>query len=319
MAATKRNVSKKEEVKETSDAVKTSTPTEEKEVESSASCKGCCQGCQCFKNLIVFVITFLAIVGGFAFYLKQYQPDLYSKNIEIFFKSSQEAPASAPASTPSSTPVTETKTNSETDKKFSLRNLNLDDFDDYINLEEKAYLKSVIENEETLEKLKDRPDLLKVREYMEEPIGQFVKRFSLEQQVVLFINSNDERSKITRLAISQAKIPYGIMEVDNEPRRAEIRQALFRMTAQNTFPFIFVNGKFFGNSFYLQKTMQDHSFYELVDSEENKKEWLLEKEEYAKKIEKRKKEKEEREQKKLEKILKKMEKKFEDDKAKAEL
>ena len=27
---------------------------------------------------------------------------------------------------------------------------------------------------------------------MEEPIGQFVKRFSLEQQVVLFIDSNDE-------------------------------------------------------------------------------------------------------------------------------
>jgi len=317
MAATKRNVSKKEEVNDTSDATETTTPTQEKEVKPSASCSGCCQGCQCFKNILVFIITFLAVVGGFAFYLKQYQPDLYSKNIEIFFKSSPEAPT--PASAPASTPVTEAKTDSETDKKFSLRNINLDDFDDYINLEEKAYLKSVIENEETLEKIKDRPDLLKVREYMEEPIGQLVKRFSLEQQVVLFINSNDERSKITRLAISQAKIPYGIMEVDNEPRRAEIRQALFRMTAQNTFPFIFVNGKFYGNSFYLQKTMQDHSFYDLVDSEENKKNWLLEKEEYAQKIEKRKKEKEEREQKKLEKILKKMEKKFEDDKQKAEL
>jgi len=32
---------------------------------------------------------------------------------------------------------------------------------------------------------------------------------------VIYIKSK-RRSKITRLAISQAKIPYGIMEVDNE-------------------------------------------------------------------------------------------------------
>jgi len=308
MEVKKRNVSKKEEVNDSS--VEATTPsneneTQEKKPSSACCCSGCCKGCQCFKNILVFIITVITIICGFTFYLKQYQPDLYSKKIEIFFPSSQEAPAPAPA--PASAPVSGIKPNAETEKKFSLNNLNLDDYDDLINLEEKAYLKSVIEKEKIMENLKDRPDLLKVREYMEEPIGQLVKRFSLDKQVVLFIDSNDERCKITRLAISQAKIEYGIMEVDNEPRRAEIRDALFRMTAQYSFPFIFVNGKFYGNSFYLQKTMQDHSFYEEVDNEENKKAWLLEKEEYARKIEKRKKDKEDREKKKLEKILKKME------------
>ncbi len=86
-----------------------------------------------------------------------------------------------------------------------------------------------------------------------------------------------------------------------------MREALFRMTSQRTFPFIYVNGKFFGNSFYLQKMMKNGEFYKLVDSEENKAEWLKLKEEYKETIEKRREKEINRRQAKLEKILKKIE------------
>jgi len=99
------------------------------------------------------------------------------------------------------------------------------------------------------------------------------------------------------------------MYIYNKARGNEIRSALFRMTSQRTFPFIFVNGEFFGNSYALQRAMQNGEFYELVDSEVNKKNWLLEKEEYHQKILKRKKQNEEREKRKLEKIKKKIEEK----------
>jgi len=285
--------------------------TEEKKIETSdnkcnGNCKNC-NGCCCIKSLFIVILTFAIIVGGFVCYLKQYQPELYSQKIEIFFPNSQKQVSS---NTPQNVASADATTAASAEETLSNeKKINVNDLDDVINLEEKAYLKNAIKEEEIYEKLKDRPDLLKVKEYYDEPVGQLVKRTSLAEQVVLFINSNDERSKVTRLAISQAKVPYGIMEVDNEPRAGEIRAALFRMTAQRTFPFIFVNGKFFGNSFALQKAMQNGEFYELVDSEENKKNWLLEKEEYHQKILKRRKQKEERERKKLEQIKKKIEEK----------
>jgi glutaredoxin-related protein len=298
MAVTKRNTNKEEETKPSE------IPTE-KTVEAPA-CKSC-NGCNGIKFLLTVAITALIVVCSFVFYLKQYQPELYSKKFEILLNNSNREVV--PEQT-SSTEFNPDHHKSITDMQNKLENeINLDEYDDVLNLEEKAYLKDALKEEKIYEKLKNRPDLLKVKEYMEEPIGQFVKRFSLEQQVVLFIDSNDERSKITRLAISQAKVPFGIMEVDAEPRKVAIRDALFRMTAQRTFPFIFVNGKFFGNSFALQKAMQNGSFYELVDSEENKANWLADKEDYAQKIEKRKKDNEERRRKKLEKIKKKIEEK----------
>jgi len=286
--------------------------TEEKKIETSdnkcnGNCKNC-NGCCCIKSLFIVILTFAIIVGGFVCYLKQYQPELYSQKIEIFFPNSQKQVSSDTPQNVASADATTTAASAE-ETLSNEKKINVNDLDDVINLEEKAYLKNAIKEEEIYEKLKDRPDLLKVKEYYDEPVGQLVKRTSLAEQVVLFINSNDERSKVTRLAISQAKVPYGIMEVDNEPRAGEIRAALFRMTAQRTFPFIFVNGKFFGNSFALQKAMQNGEFYELVDSEENKKNWLLEKEEYHQKILKRRKQKEERERKKLEQIKKKIEEK----------
>jgi len=249
--------------------------------------------------ILISITTFCVVVGAFVATLKKNNPELYSKRIEIFFPNAQQknVPVAQPVETQ---PV-------EAEPKH--HKINLDDYDDVINLEEKAYIKEMMKQEEIKEKLKDKPELLKVKDYYDEPIGQMVRRLSLEKQIVLFINSNDERCKVTRLAISQTKVPFGIIEVDGEPRGYEMREALFRMTAQRTFPFIFVNGKFFGNSFALQRAMQDHSFYELVDSEKNKANWLAEKEEYAQKIEKRRKQKEERERKKLEQIKKKIEEK----------
>jgi len=307
MAATKRNTNKEEETKSSETPV-TEVQTEKK-VEAPA-CKSC-NGCNCFKFLLTVIITALVVIGGFCIYLKQFQPELYSKKIEVLLNNSNREVVSEQTSTTTTSGFNPDHHKSVNDMKDKLENeINLDEYDDILNLEEKAFLKEALKEERILEKLKDRPDLLKVKEYMEEPIGQLVKRFSLEQQVVLFIDSNDERSKITRLAISQAKVPFGIMEVDAEPRKVSIRDALFRMTAQRTFPFIFVNGKFFGNSFALQKAMQNGSFYELVDSEENKANWLADKEDYAKKIEKRRKDNEERKRKKLEKIQKKIEESY---------
>jgi len=315
MAVKKRNTEKPEK-EETTEKVETTS--EKKEVKAPAKqCNSSCKGCSCFKSLIVFVVSFCCVICGFAFYLKQYQPELYAEKIEVLLPTFQQqhprtqathsSEATASAITTASATTTPDPEN-PVEQVFE-RKLNINDLDDVINLEEKAFLKNALKEEEIYEKLKDRPDLLKVKRYYDEPIGQMVKRISLEEQVVLFINSNDERSKITRLAISKAKVPFGIMEVDNEPRGNEIRSALFRMTSQRTFPFIFVNGEFFGNSYALQRAMQNGEFYELVDSEVNKKNWQLEKEEYHQKILKRQKQNEERERRKLEKIKKKIEEK----------
>ncbi|ORX48891.1 hypothetical protein BCR36DRAFT_353915 [Piromyces finnis] len=303
MAVNKRNTKEKET--KPSEIQENNTSTEKK-IEKS-NCKGCCGncGCHCIKFLITVIITASVIVGGFILYLKQFQPELYSKKIEILLNKSINEPTTEKVFV---TEYNEANHSAYKDIQKKLEDeINLDMYDNVLTLEEKAFLKDILKEERTYERLKNRPDLLKVKEYMEEPVGQLVKKFSLEQQVVLFIDGNDERSKVTRLAISQSKVPYGIMEVDAEPRKVAIRDALFRMTAQRTFPFIFVNGKFFGNSFALQKAMQNGSFYELVDSEENKANWLADKEDYAKKIEKRRKDSEDRRRKKLEKIQKKIE------------
>eukprot|EP00833_Pecoramyces_ruminatium_P014427 jgi/Orpsp1_1/1188459/evm.model.d7180000065015.1 len=313
MTVTKRNTKNEEGTEqnvETSSEQNVEPSSEEKVETPTKQCDGKCKncsGCCCIKSLLIVIVTFAAIVGGFVFYLKQYQPELYAEKIEVLFQSSSQNQV---ASNNVPEAKQETVTNAPTEEPTSYeKKINLNDLEDVINLEEMAYIKNIMKEEEIYEKLKDKPELLKVKEYYEEPVGQLVRRTSLAEQVVLFINSNDERSKVTRLAISQAKVPYGVMEVDNEPRAGEIRAALFRMTAQRTFPFIFVNGKFFGNSFALQRAMQNGEFYELVDSEENKKNWLLEKEEYHQKILKRRKEKQEKEKKKLEEIKKKIEEK----------
>jgi len=331
MEVTKRNTKKEE--KETT--TKTST---EKKVEAPACKSGCGCCCNGLKFLFTVVLTALIVVCGFVFYLKQFQPDVYSKKIDVLINkpntnraivneqitTSVTEQVTEPVTEPVTEQVTEAVAEEENQgtnagydaKKHStyqdIQNrledeINLDEYDGIINLEEKAFLKDCLKEERIYERLKNRPDLLKVKEYMDEPIGQLVKRFSLEQQIVLFIDSNDERSKITRLAISRAKVPFGIMEVDAEPRRNSIKEALFRMTAQRTFPYIFVNGKFFGNSYGLKNAMQNGSFYELIDNEENKANWLLDKEDYAKVIEKRKKDNAARKQKKLDKIRKKIE------------
>jgi len=295
MAVKKRNTEKPEEETTTK---KVEATSEKKEVKAPAKqCNSSCNGCSCFKSLLVFVISFCCVICGFAFYLKQYQPELYAERIEALLptfqqqypktQTTQSSDATASAITTAS--ATTTSNPEKLVEEVFEKKLNINDLDDAINLEEKAFLRNAMKEEEIYEKIKDRPELLRVKQYYDEPIGQMVKRISLEEQVVLFINSNDERSKVTRLAISQAKVPFGVMEVDNEPRGNEIRSALFRMTSQRTFPFIFVNGEFFGNSYALQRAMQNGEFYELVDSEVNKKNWLLEKEEYHQKILKRKK------------------------------
>ncbi|ORX86062.1 hypothetical protein BCR32DRAFT_290288 [Anaeromyces robustus] len=306
MAVTKRNNKKEEknEVKETKNVEKTSSSSSSSS--SSKQCKNCqgCQGCQILKSIGIIIITALIVISCSLLYIKQYKPNLYSKRVEVFFPSSHSSSIAKEATTNTNT---NTNTNTETKTDKVKKAFDFNEIEDYINLEEKAFLKDMFKEEEIFEKLKDRPDLLQVHNYYEEPIGQLVKRLSLESQIVIFINSNDERSKVTRLAISQVQVPYGIIEVDNEPRGGEMREALFRMTSQRTFPFIYVNGKFFGNSFYLQKMMKNGEFYKMVDSEENKAEWLQLKQEYKEKVEERKKKDMERRQKKLEKIMKKIE------------
>jgi len=301
MEVKKRNT-QKEETKD----VPTTSP--KNEIETSKKCKNC-QGCQILKSIAIATITAFIIISCTLLYVKQFRPDIYSKRVEVFFPSSRSTPiANVNVDTKTDKNVkkefdnTETKTDKNVKKGFDMSQI-----EEYISLEEKAFLKDIFKEEKIYEKLKDKPELLKIHHYYEEPIGQLVKRLSLESQIVLFINSNDERSKITRLAISQVKVPFGVIEVDNEPRAGEMREALFRMTSQRTFPFIYVNGKFFGNSFYLQKMMKNGEFYKLVDSEENKAEWLKLKEEYKETIEKRREKEINRRQAKLEKILKKIE------------
>jgi len=96
------------------------------------------------------------------------------------------------------------------------------------------------------------------------------------------------------------------MEVDAEPRADEIRNALSIMTTQRTFPYVFVHGRFYANSYAVQKGMKNGSFFELIDDERDKQNWLIEKEDYAEKIKKRKKDKEASRRKKLDRIKKKI-------------
>jgi len=306
MVVTKRNINKEK----TEDVNKTSTSpsTSKDKVEiSSKQCNNCqsCRGCQLLKSISITVLTAFLVITCTLLYVKRFNPDLYSKRVEVLFPSTHTSSSILKEAT--TTPVTNTNSKTNGDSKNVKRAFDFSQIEEFINLEEKAFLKDILKEETIYEKLKDKPELLKIHYYYEEPIGQLVRRLSLESQIVIFINSNDERSKVTRLAISQVKVPYGIIEVDNEPRGSEMREALFRMTSQRTFPFIFVNGKFFGNSFYLQKTMKNGEFYKLVDSEENKAEWLKLKEEYKEKIEKRKEKELDRRQKRFEKIMKKIE------------
>ncbi|OUM59068.1 hypothetical protein PIROE2DRAFT_64020 [Piromyces sp. E2] len=192
------NTNKEKETQPTENKVEeTST---EKKVEKAPACNKCCGGCNCIKFLLTAAFTALLVICSFTFYLKQFQPELYSQKIEVLFnqvgvkgitKQTEGEATTQDAASTSGYNANHHKSVSDMEDILD-KEINVDEYDDILNLEEKAFLKNVIKEERIYEKIKDKPEMLKIKQYMEEPIGQLVKRFSLEQQVVLFINSNDE-------------------------------------------------------------------------------------------------------------------------------
>lgn len=315
MAVRKREVkNKSEDVKE--NEIKNETRSKTQNIKENKKCE--CQTGNCIKSILISLLTTIVLTGCFILYIKQYQPEIYKSKIAIYFDTTTPVTTTLVSATtttvtatststqvPESTEVSNESKYSEKDVKDKLKLLEEKiKNDEILDREDKYFVEEIIKQRKIEQKIKNNPAFQKVKQYYDEPIGQMIKRISLENQVVLFINTGDEKSKIARLAISASKIPFGVMEVDTEPRAEEMVSALFRMTSQRSFPYIFINGKFFGTSLELRDIMKSHEFDRMLI--EGKEEWLKQKAKYQKTLEKRQKDKEERERKRLEKIQKKI-------------
>lgn len=317
MEARKRNVKNINKKNEN----KTTQQKKQNDINKKSKCS--CSSCHCLKTFIIMTISFLVCTSGIIFYLKQYQPEVYKNKIEIylnkeFLNKATTIPTSTTTTTTTTVASSETTVASENtpaqestpenkygnifdkDGNFIFENIKLEELE--IDEEDKFFLGKKIKENKMKKVVNENPKFMGIKEYYDEPAGQMVKRISLSEPVVLFLNSSDEKSKVTRLAISKSKFKFGIMEVDTEPRAGEITNALFRMTAQRSFPYVFVNGEFFGNSIHLKNSMQSGKFYEIVENGEET--WKKRRDDYMKKIIKRHEEKQKSDNKKLERIKK---------------